>query len=304
MNKTMAASWPLICLGALMTSAATAATVRFDIAPAGGEPGDAVSAGPGDEVCYELTAIVTSDDPAASDNDGLAFFAVNVETDLGVTQSPVDELEPVIADNFPIVQSLGTPAADDVLSIGGAQNTFTGDVQTGIALGQTQVLARGRLVMPGAPGTFTVAGPTGTANVFRVGSTTAVDRADIETGPGFTITVTTDPLAGACPDDVAVQCESCDELAVTYEVIVAGSCDAGAASCTPASGSAFPVGTTTVTCTANGSSCTFNVTVERTGPPSTGGGCGAGTGAAFFAAVLMLAAVRLRGRSEPLAKGR
>lgn len=46
-----------------------------------------------------------------------------------------------------------------------------------------------------------------------------------------------------------------------------GSC--GTITCSPASGSFFPVGTTTVTCTSSaGPSCTFTVTVQDTQPPS------------------------------------
>jgi hypothetical protein len=46
-----------------------------------------------------------------------------------------------------------------------------------------------------------------------------------------------------------------------------GSC--GTITCSPASGSFFPVGTTTVTCTSSaGPSCTFTVTIQDTQPPS------------------------------------
>ena len=46
-----------------------------------------------------------------------------------------------------------------------------------------------------------------------------------------------------------------------------GSC--GTINCTPASGSFFPVGTTTVTCTSSaGPTCTFTVTVNDAQPPS------------------------------------
>ena len=45
-----------------------------------------------------------------------------------------------------------------------------------------------------------------------------------------------------------------------------GTC--GTVTCSPASGSFFPVGTTTVTCTATGDDCTFTITVVDTQPPS------------------------------------
>ncbi|MCU1266309.1 MAG: Peptidase domain protein [Acidobacteria bacterium] len=55
---------------------------------------------------------------------------------------------------------------------------------------------------------------------------------------------------------------------VTYPApTTSGSC--GTVNCSPASGSFFPVGTTTVTCTpTTGSSCTFTVTVQDTQPPN------------------------------------
>jgi hypothetical protein len=51
-----------------------------------------------------------------------------------------------------------------------------------------------------------------------------------------------------------------------------GSC--GSVSCSPASGSLFAKGTTTVTCTTgSGPSCSFTVTVQDTQPPAFSGGC-------------------------------
>ncbi len=57
---------------------------------------------------------------------------------------------------------------------------------------------------------------------------------------------------------------------VTYPAPTPGGTRCGTLSCSPASGSFFPVGTTTVTCTASttGASCTFTVTVNDTQPPT------------------------------------
>src|SRR5829696_4777704 len=44
--------------------------------------------------------------------------------------------------------------------------------------------------------------------------------------------------------------------------------DCGTITCSPASGSFFPVGTTTVTCTATMATCTFTITVNDTQPPT------------------------------------
>src|SRR5204863_4408403 len=45
-----------------------------------------------------------------------------------------------------------------------------------------------------------------------------------------------------------------------------GTC--GTVTCSPASGSFFPKGTTTQTCSASGSSCTFTITINDTQPPA------------------------------------
>lgn len=86
----------------------SAATVTFDIQPDGLSGTNAVVVEPGQDVPYILTAIVTPDDPINVDNNGLAFFRVHIRTDLGVTQRPVDEFEPIIGDNFTIQQNPGT----------------------------------------------------------------------------------------------------------------------------------------------------------------------------------------------------
>jgi hypothetical protein len=77
------------------------------------------------------------------------------------------------------------------------------------------------------------------------------------------------------PADITTEATSSSGAVVTYGVTVEDETDATPSlSCTPASGSTFPVGTTTVTCTAsdaagNTASATFTVTVtETTTPPS------------------------------------
>jgi hypothetical protein len=76
-----------------------------------------------------------------------------------------------------------------------------------------------------------------------------------------TITCPPDQTASTGPG--ATQCGT----AVTYPAptITGGAC--GTVTCSPASGSFFPVGMTTVTCTTNGPSCSFKVTVVDNTPP-------------------------------------
>ncbi|MBI1850488.1 MAG: HYR domain-containing protein, partial [Planctomycetes bacterium] len=76
-----------------------------------------------------------------------------------------------------------------------------------------------------------------------------------------------------CPSDIT-QCNDggrCDAR-VTFTVTPVCTCPPVSAVCNPASGSLFPVGTTTVTCTAadghgNNQSCQFHVTVNDCEPP-------------------------------------
>ena len=168
---------------------ASAATVTFDIVPTGAHAAGAteVVVAPGQEVPYEITASVTSDDTTAQDNNGLAFFTLTLETDLGVAQMAADKFDADIAQAFTLLAGLGTPSDDDLLEIGGGQNTFLpGAATTGVAVGQTQVLVRGRLTTPQTEDTFTIS-LAGSANAFDPGSDTSVSPATVSIGPGFTI---------------------------------------------------------------------------------------------------------------------
>ena len=196
------------------------ATATFDIVPADADPAGIVRLEdrvivpiegtsdfqvrvlPGGEIPYEIYVTVTSDLPAASDNGGLAFFSVNVATNLGVTQPPVDELVPAIAQLFPIVQSLGSPIGDDVVQIGGGQQTFGGDVQFNVAVNQRTLLARGRVITPMVNlGIFAVGNGDGTtANVFREVGLAAATGANIASGQMIDVRTTLDLNEGLPPD--------------------------------------------------------------------------------------------------------
>jgi subtilisin-like proprotein convertase family protein len=72
-----------------------------------------------------------------------------------------------------------------------------------------------------------------------------------------------------CPTDITQSNDpgACGATVSYAAPTTAGSC--GTVTCSPASGSFFPVGTTTVTCTTTaGPSCSFNVTVNDTEPPT------------------------------------
>ena len=96
----------------------------------------------------------------------------------------------------------------------------------------------------------------------------------------FTITVNdTQPPSITCPPNkVAVSANPGDPVVVNYPAPVAtDNCPGVTVACTPASGSAFPPGTTTVTCTAtdgssNTATCSFTVTTFDVGLQDDAGG--------------------------------
>jgi len=120
-------------------------------------------------------------------------------------------------------------------------------------------------------------------SVFPLGTTTvtctATDDCTNRTTCTFLVRVARDttPPDIRCPDDIAVQ--TCDRAGVVVNYPPPGVADAvdpnPQVSCTPPSGSLFPLGRTMVTCEAvdactNRSRCTFTVTVSLadTNPPS------------------------------------
>jgi hypothetical protein len=83
--------------------------------------------------------------------------------------------------------------------------------------------------------------------------------------------IVTDPnpdgaLRLQCPADMKVSCTSSNGAIVTYPVLAYRGCTPVPVQCTPASGSLFPIGETTVTCVLededNPQTCSFKVTVQ------------------------------------------
>jgi len=171
--------------------------------------------------------------------------------------------------------SIGGGAFQDILAAGG---TFgVGGYNGTISVNFGSPIA-GRQAWTGSSGgyvTTTVnlpAAANGQSIVlrWRRGSDSSVS------GVGFfldTISITGSNCGGApcvltCPANItrsndANQCGA----VVTYPPPTStGTC--GTITCTPASGSFFPKGTTTVTCTATGATCSFTVTVNDTQPPT------------------------------------
>lgn len=113
--------------------------------------------------------------------------------------------------------------------------------------------------------------PTGTTTV----TCTAPDNAGTLTSTSFTVTVNdTQPPTITCPANV-VQGNDANQCGavVSFVTTASDNCPGVTVACVPASGSFFPMGTTTVACTAtdvasNTATCSFTVTVNDTQPPS------------------------------------
>jgi hypothetical protein len=113
---------------------------------------------------------------------------------------------------------------------------------------------------PKACGMVICSPPSG--SFFPVGTTTVACSTEMGGNCGFTVTVNdTQPPALTCPANIIVV-----GTVATYPPPTASdNCPGVTATCTPASGSTFPAGTTTVTCTAtdasgNTAACSFGVT--------------------------------------------
>jgi len=175
----------------ILAEVAGAATVRFDVRPAGGRPGDTVDVLPGGELAYEVTAEVVTPDPMMPDNDGLALFMLDIETNLTVAQERV-EFAPAIAAAFALFQSRGTPAGDDIHDISAAQDVASGAVLIGVGRDGPEPLVSGRLRAPEAVGTYRVSvRGVPQATVLVPGSADAphVQSATVESGAGFDLQV-------------------------------------------------------------------------------------------------------------------
>ncbi len=114
---------------------------------------------------------------------------------------------------------------------------------------------------------------------FPVGTTkvtcTATDAAGNTATCSFDVTVVdNEPPSITCPPNIYAHAElgQCDAV-VVYTATASDNCTFTSLSCTPPSGSTFPLGFTTVTCTAtdaagNTATCSFGVIVFDNEPPS------------------------------------
>ncbi len=132
----------------------------------------------------------------------------------------------------------------------------------------------------GGCGPTTVSCNPPSGSTFPVGTTivtcTASDSCGNHTNCSFNVTVNPcPPIVLTCSSNITVTTASCNSnsAVVFYSSSASGGCNPPPSLfCTPPSGSSFPVGTTTVTCTASNScgqvtNCSFTVTVNQAAPP-------------------------------------
>lgn len=122
---------------------------------------------------------------------------------------------------------------------------------------------------PTATGTPTpsVACVPASGSTFATGTTTITCTATNSCGSDactFTVTINESPLIGTCPSDIT----QCDNHVAMWTDPTATGTPAPSVVCSPASGSTFATGTTSVICTASNtcgiSQCTFSVTINET----------------------------------------
>jgi len=125
-----------------------------------------------------------------------------------------------------------------------------------------------------ACGTITCSPASG--SFFPVGTTMVTCTAASGDECVFTVTVQdTQPPSITCPANITVSNDpnQCGAVVTYPDPAPSDNCPGATVACSPASGSFFPVGTTTVSCTTtdvrgNTATCSFTVTVNDTQPPS------------------------------------
>ena len=126
----------------------------------------------------------------------------------------------------------------------------------------------------GTCGTITCSPASG--SFFPVGTTTITCSATSGVSCVFTVTVNdTQPATITCPANITVSNDpnQCGAVVNYPAPTVSDNCPGATTVCTPPSGSFFPLGTTTVTCTTtdinlNTASCSFTIRVNDTQPPT------------------------------------
>jgi hypothetical protein len=189
----------------------------------------------------------------------------------------IDTEKPEISIGAPSVSVTDTGPVDFSITVSGADsvNLTTGDVTlnaTGTAAGDVSVTS-GTTNNP----TVTISNTTGDGTLgISIAAGVASDISgndNILTGPSTTFFVDNTAPVLTLPADIIAEATSPSGAVVGFTVTAVDAVDPSpTVTCVPPSGSLFPLGTTTVDCTAadslgNESAGSFTVTVENTLPP-------------------------------------
>jgi hypothetical protein len=203
-------------------------------------PGATVSCTPASGIAFQkgtTTVTCTATDTAAVPNTATCMFTITV----------VDNQPPTFPKGCPANQTLSTGGSCAVANF---VNPTVADNCSGSTVSCT----------PSSGTCF----PIGTTTI----TCTATDAATIPNTATCMFTITVIPCTITCPANLtkANDPNQCGAVTTFAPTAVPG---CGVVTCSPASGSFFPKGTTTVTCTTQaGPSCSFTVTVNDSQPPS------------------------------------
>jgi CSLREA domain-containing protein len=161
--------------------------------------------------------------------------------------------------------------------------TCAGNLTIPVAPGQCAAVVNytAPTVSDNCPGVGTPSCTPPSGSTFPVGTTTvtctAVDAAGNNASCSFTVRVTeTQPPSLTCPGNLTVPAGALCRAVVNYSATATDNCPGVIVACNPASGASFPLGTTTVTCTAtdasgNTANCSFTVAVTNAPPVANAG---------------------------------
>lgn len=230
------------------------------------------------------TISATSSDPNNGNNSATATTNVIARADLELL-SKVDTPDPVVTNNpltYTITLRNNGPSnavnvtLSDPLPVGALFNSCAAD-SGGVCggSGQNRTVTYVSLAV-GATATVTfnttanciLANGAVINNVVTISATTSDPNPANNSAAAATVAQNPPPVITCPPDqDVIAATPGSTTAIVTFpNPVVVDNCPGATVVCTPASGSAFPLGTTTVNCTATDSggataSCSFNVTV-------------------------------------------
>jgi len=237
---------PVMTLPANITAEPTGpsgAVVTYAVSAVDPDDAAAVSCTPASGSTFPLG--VTTVACTATDTHGNAANA-------SFTVTVIDTTPPVVTINVP-------PSLVEATGPTGAVVTFTATATDAVSGSPTPIC------VPASGTTFAVGSTTITCSATDVagnkGTATATVVVEDKTAPTLSL-----------PANITAEATGPEGAVVTYAVSAADPDDAATVACTPVSGAIFPIGLTTVTCTAtdtnkNAASGTFTVTVADTTPP-------------------------------------